>query len=167
MTASPRVPISPSRGITHLRRRNGVAHLSFAPPGNAGPRLSEVFGSLSRAGINLFFIKKSPNEISLGMDSSQGEEAAQILRAAGVEAKVDCECAVVCVVASNMKYAPGVMHRIVHSLDGAGVRLFSTSDSFNSLSCLVPSSDVERALEALGEEFGIRESQVPGPLDPW
>lgn len=167
MTAPLRVPISPSRGITHLRRRNNVAHLSFTPPGPAGPKLSEIFGSLSRSEMNLFFIKKSANEISLGVDSSQGEEATRILRAAGVDAKAEYECAVACVVASNMKYVPGVMHRIVRALGRAGVRLFSTSDSFNSVSCLVPGADTEAAIAALGEEFGIEESPIPGPLDPW
>lgn len=167
MTSSVRVPISPSRGITHLRRRNAVAHISFAPPRQGGPRLHEIFGGLSRSNINLFFIKKSPNEISLGMDSSQGEQALEILAGVGVDAKAERECAVACVVASNMKYAPGVMHRIVRALDKAGIRLFSTSDSFNSLSCLVPSEDIEAAMKALGEEFGIEESAAPGPLDPW
>jgi aspartokinase len=66
-----------------------------------------------------------------------------------------------------MKYVPGVMHRIVRSLDKAGVRLLSTSDSFNSVSCLVPSKDIEAAIKALSEEFGVQESATPAPLDPW
>jgi aspartate kinase len=167
MTAPLRVPISPSRGITHLRRRSGVAHLSFAPPAPGSQTLSEVFGSLSRAGINVFFIKKSPTEVGLGVDSARGEEAAHILREAGVEAKVQSDCSVACVVASNMRDVAGVMHRIVRALNRAGVRLLSTSDSFNSVSCLVSSTDLEQAIKALGEEFGIQESPVPGLLDPW
>jgi len=162
-----RVPIVPSRGITHLRRRNGITHLSFATSGQGGPRLSEAFGSLSRQGLNVFFIKKSLDAIGLGVDASEGEKAAQVLRDAGFDAKARDKCAVACVVASNMKYVPGVIHRIVRSLNKANVELLSTSDSFNSVSCLVESTDLDAAIRALAEEFGIEESPVPGPMDPW
>lgn len=162
-----RIPISPSLGVTHLRRKEHITHISF--PFSATQRLGlcRLFERFGARNINVFFIKKTQDTVSLGIDNADQQAALECLEEGGIEAEVKPDCGVACVVASNMKYAPGLMYRIVRSLRQVGVPLLGTSDSFNSMSCLVKQEDLEKALEALGKEFGIQESANPTPLDPW
>jgi aspartate kinase len=72
-----------------------------------------------------------------------------------VEAEVTENCTVVSVIASRFKGVPGVMARILETLDGQGVPVYQTADSELSISVLIPEADVPKATRALHEVFGL------------
>ena len=167
MSAPNRVSIAPSVGITHLRRRERIAYVSLQVGEAEAAKLSEVLGRLTAERINLFFIKKSRFGMAFAVQKEDADRTLNCLKEAGIKNEVEPDCAVACVVDSNMKYAPGVMYRICRTLRKAGVSLLGTSDSFNSVSCMVGQEQIDAAMSALDEEFQVEESDTPRPLDPW
>jgi len=160
-----RITIQPSRGITHLLRRRGFCQFAFAL--SAGQRLHDIFRAIAEAGVSISLIKKSEARISFVVALKDREATAAALRRLHLEPQLNAPCGVACVVASNMRYEPGVMYRILKALQAAGVEVLSTSDSFNSVSCLVREEQLEDALAALRKEFGVEVATAPQPLDPW
>ncbi len=165
MSSGERIAIAPSQGITHIKRREGLAHLSF--PVDPYRSMGGPLQALAEAEVSLLFVKRTPSLVSLAVSLKQQQKAADILRQQGLEVEVAAPCGVVCVVGSNMRHTAGVMWRILARLHQAEVRVLSTSDSFNSVSCLVPQESVEQAVAALSEEFSVSERREPAPLDPW
>jgi aspartate kinase len=64
-------------------------------------------------------------------------------------------CTMVSLVAYDFLQQPGVFYRVLSLLDEAGIPVLQTNDSDYSLSCLIPESEVRRAVAALHEEFGL------------
>jgi len=61
----------------------------------------------------------------------------------------------VTVIGSRMRGVPGVMARTVHALGRAGIRIYQTSDSHMTISCLVEGEHLQRAVNALHSEYGL------------
>ncbi|MHB8758053.1 MAG: ACT domain-containing protein, partial [Bacillota bacterium] len=64
-------------------------------------------------------------------------------------------CAKVSVVGAGMRGVPGVMANVVRGLAKAEVRILQTSDSHLTISCLIEQADMEKAVRALHEQFGL------------
>ena len=54
-----------------------------------------------------------------------------------------------------MRGVPGVMAEVVEALGDAGVKIFQTSDSHASISCLVMQDDILKAARGLHTAFGL------------
>lgn len=57
------------------------------------------------------------------------------------------------VIASRHRRVPGVIWRIYEALTGAGIAVYQIADSEMSISCLIPESEVERAVRLLHERL--------------
>jgi aspartate kinase len=64
-------------------------------------------------------------------------------------------CTMVSLVAYDYLQQPGVFYRVISLLDRAGIPVLQTNDSDYSLSCLIPESELRRAVSVLHEEFGL------------
>lgn len=64
-------------------------------------------------------------------------------------------CTMVSLVAYDFLQQPGVFYRVISLLDRAGIPVLQTNDSDYSLSCLIPESELRRAVAVLHEEFGL------------
>jgi aspartate kinase len=62
-------------------------------------------------------------------------------------------CTMVSVIATGHRHAPGVMGAIYETLTQHGISIYQTADSEMSISCLVPESEVERAVSLLHERL--------------
>ncbi len=56
-----------------------------------------------------------------------------------------------------MRGVPGVMARIVKALSKENIQILQTSDSYNTIWCLIKEEDTNRALAALHNEFKLYE----------
>ncbi|GMV37700.1 MAG: aspartokinase [Fimbriimonadales bacterium] len=74
-----------------------------------------------------------------------------------VTAEVTENCTVVSLVAYNYLDQPGVYYDVLSALHAAGVPVWQTADSENSISCLVPETDAKRAVSALHDHFRLSE----------
>jgi aspartate kinase len=88
------------------------------------------------------------------------ESAASFVELHTVEAVVQENCTVVSVIASRFVGVPGVMALILETLETAGVPVYQTADSPQSISVLVPEEDGPAAVRALHEVFGLGDGGV-------
>lgn len=64
-------------------------------------------------------------------------------------------CTMVSLVAYDFLQQPGVFYRVMSLLDRSGIPVLQTNDSDYSLSCLIPESELRKAVAVLHEEFGL------------
>lgn len=138
-------------GVTHVPRLAQVT-VSTAP-GDA--RGLDLFRALADAGISIDLINVSPLHRTFCVEERHAAEARRILTDMGLAAEVRTGCAKVSVVGAAMRGRPGVMATVVEALARAGVEILQTADSHVTISCLVDGSDVEAAVRALHQGFGL------------
>jgi len=141
----------------------GIAHV----PGRVQFRLANggtadhdetarrVFVQLGWAGVSVDMIYVSPEAVAFIVDRESRRRAENVLRGAGVPFSVTDGLAKVSVVGAGMHGVPGVMARVMRAMHRAQAAVLQTTDSHANISCLVRETDVERALRALHDEFGL------------
>lgn len=66
-------------------------------------------------------------------------------------------CCKISAIGYKMQGVPGVMARIIKALSKENIKVLQTSDSHNTIWCLVKEEDTEKALSALHKEFRLYE----------
>lgn len=66
-------------------------------------------------------------------------------------------CCKISAIGYKMRGVPGVMARIVKSLSMENIKILQTSDSHNTIWCLIKEEDTDKALTALHKEFNLSE----------
>ena len=112
---------------------------------------------LAANGISIDLINLLPEMLAFTVQEEAVEQAANLLSNLGFPAEVSRTCAKVSIIGAGMRGRPGVMARVVHALHGAGVNILQTADSHTTISCLVSREQMEAALRALHDEFGLAE----------
>jgi aspartate kinase len=100
-------------------------------------------------------INLSPGSATFCIDERKADKAEAVLLEIGFSPAVRRNCAKVSVVGSRMRGRPGVMATVVAALTGAGVEILQTADSHVTISCLVEGSNLQRAVQALHDAFGL------------
>ncbi len=65
------------------------------------------------------------------------------------------DCSKVTVIGERMTGVPGVMARIVSSLSKENIQILQSADSLSTIACLIYSKDLEKAVHALHQAFGL------------
>lgn len=140
----------PVTGITYV---GGLAQVTLRNVREEQARV--LFRSLADAGISIDLINFSPEGNSFCVAEGRADSALAILRGIGLDPVIRRGCAKASVVGSGMRGRPGVMATVVEALSGAGVTILQTADSHVTISCLVESTHLQRALIALHSAFGL------------
>ena len=69
------------------------------------------------------------------------------------------ECSKVSVIGSGMKGIPGVMARIIKSLNENNIEVLQTADSHMTIWCLVHSKDAINAINILHKAFSVGDNE--------
>ncbi|MCL4424897.1 MAG: aspartate kinase [Firmicutes bacterium] len=140
-------------GITNLP---GLTQFRVRVPSEPeGVWPAKVFRWLGNAGVSLDMINVTPDLLVFVVAGEKAEKALHILKDMNLELQIRDECAKVSVVGSGMRGVPGVMARLAEALQAAGVPILQTSDSHLTISCLVDIRDMEKAVRALHQKFGL------------
>jgi aspartate kinase len=142
----------PVTGITHT---TDLALLTVTPQGGDEAPYTRTFRTLADVGINVDMIAVTPAMCSFVVDAQHTAAAVAALSRAGVTPTVREECAKVVVVGRLMRYTPGVMAQVSEALVGAGVGMLQTSDSLNTISCLIDATQLQAAIRALHHRFRL------------
>ena len=131
--------------------RPGVAARMFQPLAEAGINIGEIFQNTST---------ESVADISFTLPEDELDRAAPILKrlAADIGAAdydFDRDIAKVTVVGAGMKSNPGVAAAIFDALANAGINIEMISTSSIRVSCVVPSVDVDRAVNVIHERLKL------------
>ncbi|MCT4606779.1 MAG: aspartate kinase [Marinisporobacter sp.] len=100
--------------------------------------------------INFFIDKKV-----FTIESKDVEKMEKMLEENGFKYNIIKNCSKITVIGNAMKGIPGVMAKIVKSLSREGVKILQTSDSHNTISCLINNKDTQKAANILHKEFNL------------
>lgn len=152
------VPIIDGRPVIALAHLPDVVQLKIRR--QAGEDLAKPMAALEQLaanGISIDLINLLPEMLAFTVQEEAVEKAANVLSNLGVRPEMSRTCAKVSIIGAGMRGRPGVMARVVHALHGAGVNILQTADSHTTISCLVSAEQMETALRALHDEFGLAE----------
>jgi len=152
------VPIIDGRPVIALAHLPRVVQLKIRRRDGedlAGPLVA--LEHLAANGISIDLINLLPEMLAFTVQEEAVERAANLLSNLGFAAEASRSCAKVSIIGAGMRGRPGVMARVVHALHRAGVNILQTADSHTTISCLVKAEQMEAALRALHEEFGLAE----------
>jgi aspartate kinase len=140
--------------ILGVRDVPGIAARIFRPLADAGVNVDMIVQNVSAEGHT---------DISFTLPKEDLHHAEEILRelagevgATGVS--VDRDVAKISLVGAGMKTHPGVAADMFEALAEAGVNIEIISTSSIRISCVVRAGDVERAVRAVHERFGLADA---------
>lgn len=115
----------------------------------------QFFGELAQSGVSIDIINIFPKLRVFTIDQSKKDKAIEVIEKYQVPYELIEDCAKVTVVGEKMTGVPGVMARIVHALKQEDIEILQTADSLSTISCLVHTKDVEKAVKALHHIFDL------------
>ena len=141
-------------GIAHLGQRAQV-RITGASNFHSSGLGAKIFQMLAEAGVSVDLIYMSPDLIAFVIDQAKIETARRVLTPLGLSVKIEAGFAKVSVVGAGMHGVPGVMARVVNSLEREGIPIYQTTDSHANISCLVLETHLQQAVKALYREFEL------------
>ena len=120
-----------------------------------GTTAARLFGALAEAAVNVDTILQTNAEIVFSAPVEDRADASRTLDALGVTWTSRDDLGKVSLVGAGMKSHPGVAAKTFATLEQAGIEASIVSTSPIKIACHVPSSDVDRAVEALHEAFEL------------
>jgi aspartate kinase len=115
--------------------------------------LRRIFEVFDRFETPVDMVATSEVSVSLTIDNRTRLDAIVAELEQFSEVSVEEEQAIVCLVGDNIRYTPGVAHRVFRSLAAVNVRMISQGASLLNLSVVVAERDLRNAVESLHREF--------------
>jgi aspartate kinase len=115
--------------------------------------LRRIFEVFDRHETPVDMVATSEVSVSLTIDQTSKLDAiADDLRHFS-EVEIEHDQAIVCLVGDNIRWQPGVAHRVFRALDPVNVRMISQGASLRNISVVVAMAQLRQAVEQLHTEF--------------
>ena len=121
----------------------------------SGASRAQLFGALAEASVNVDTIVQTGEEIVFSAPVEDRDDAARTLDGLGLAWSSRDDLGKVSLVGAGMKSHPGVAAKTFATLEGAGIDAAVVSTSPIKIACHVPSTQVDRAVQALHEAFDL------------
>ncbi|CAN5282891.1 aspartate kinase [soil metagenome] len=144
-------------GVTHTLDET-VYRVEGVPP-------ATLFAALAAAHVNVDTILRVGDEIVLSAPNEDHAVAVRTLDELGTRWTVDAELGKVSVVGAGMKSHPGVAATTFATLEAHGIAPLIVPTSSIKIACHVRRTEVERAVKALHDAFGLDEG-IPSGVEP-
>jgi aspartate kinase len=159
MTNSPGTIISTAKesvskvitGITHMSNRTQIS-ISF---NEADADTNEMFDALAEHGISIDLINVFPNYKVFTIDGRDSNKAEEILKIMKLNYKLIKNCSKIAVIGNGMRGTPGIMSKILRTLQQNNIKVLQTADSHTTIWCLVKEEDTTKAINALHKAFDL------------
>jgi aspartate kinase len=115
--------------------------------------LRRIFEVFDRHQTPVDMIATSEVSVSLTIDNTTHLDAIRANLAQFAEVDVESHNAIVCLVGDNIRWQPGVAHRVFRALDPVNVRMISQGASLRNLGLVVAQADLQDAVQRLHTEF--------------
>jgi aspartate kinase len=115
----------------------------------------EMFRRVAEAEISIDQVTINQAGVAFVVEGDRGSELRRLLGDLNLAVRIREGCAKLSVVGTGMRYAPGVVHRVVEALSHADVEIIHCTDSNVTISVLVPVDHVTRAEIAVHEQFEL------------
>ena len=120
-----------------------------------GVALAGLFGALAQANVNVDTIVQTGDEIVFSAPVEDRPDAVAVLEALGSSWSARDDLGKVSLLGAGMKSHPGVAARAFATLEENGIEPAVVSTSPIKIACHVGTGDVDRAVRALHEAFGL------------
>ncbi|WP_160675573.1 aspartate kinase [Clostridium sp. C8-1-8] len=138
-------------GITHM---SGRIQVTITESDNENKNeYKKVLDTLAENKISLDLINIFPKEKIFTIDSEDLTKLETILKDRSIVYHLVKECSKISLIGSRMKGIPGVMAKIIRTLDDNNIEVLQTADSHATIWCLIHSFDVEKAINVLHKAF--------------
>ena len=134
--------------IIYIHRGSGHFYLN-----NEWITLSAGNIVLYRPGIPQYYSYYAKEKPEIYWIHFTGNECENILKQYDVEYEIKPDCAKVTLIGNKVTETPGVIAKIMRALNAENVTLLQSSDSYNSLSCLVDEKDMVTTVHVIHNAF--------------
>ena len=122
-------------------------------------KYSDVLDHLAANKISLDLINIFPDKQVFTINKSDKDVVETLLNKDNLKYSLIEECSKVSVIGSGMKGIPGVMARIIKSLNENNIEVLQTADSHMTIWCLVHSKDAINAINILHRAFSVGDNE--------
>lgn len=146
----------PSAGecITAIAHKNNVAQIVVQY--NDTAEINEVFmNALAENDISIDMINFFIDKKIFTIEEQHLVKLESIVKSIGLKYDIHRNCSKITAIGHKMRGVPGVMARIVKALAKENIQILQTSDSHTTISCLVNSESMEKAVNILHQEFHL------------
>jgi aspartate kinase len=116
---------------------------------------ARLFAAMAEAGVNVDTIVQTSSEIVFSAPVEDGPDAERALDALGTTWSARDDLGKVSLIGAGMKSHPGVAAQTFATLERSGIEPQVVSTSPIKIACHVARADVDRAVQALHEAFGL------------
>ncbi len=147
------------RLITGIAHAQDLAQCKVTLSENSSVSELELFQHLADAKISIDLITVFPEVKVFIVQQSILSRAEKILTDLKVDYQVIPDCAKVSVVGVGMHNIPGVMARVVKSLNEKDIKILQTGDSNITISLLIKERDLKKAIKTLHDHFKLEKNE--------
>lgn len=161
MTESLGTVISNDETDNHLNIITGITHLSNRTQINVLKDNNNISGFLNLlnvladAKISIDLITVLPNQKMFTICKEDFDKLNDLLKLNQISYTSIDNCSKIAIIGSRMQGIPGVMAKIINTLNKENIEVLQTADSNATIWCLVNSLDTEKAIIALHKEFKL------------
>lgn len=143
------------RYVTGIAHTENITQIQVDTEGAALDLHSLVFKAMAQAEISVDFINVNPSSIVYTVHDRDAARAVDILGELGIKPRCKSSCAKVAVIGGGINGVPGIMSAIVSALAERQIAILQSADSNTTIWVLINRTDMESALRALHETFGL------------
>lgn len=114
-----------------------------------------MFERLAQNQISIDLININAAGVFFVVDSSRTDAIRRLLADLNLAVRVRSHCAKLSIVGAGMRGAPGVIYAVVRALSEANVEIIHSTDSYITISMLVPENEVSHAEQAIHAYFRL------------
>lgn len=153
----------PDRAVTGVTQSAElVQFLVDAPVAGAQNWTFQLFDLLGERGVSVDLINLFPDRVYFCVPSPLKDPTLKVLQDLELSYQLFEDRAKVSIVGSAIQGLPGVVGRVMGALSRESIEILQSSDSHSTITLLLRRQDMERAVQALHQQFGLSE-EVPLP----
>jgi len=145
------------RLLTAIAHVSGRARVKILFDGSAGEYENDnhLFKTIASEGISIDMINVNPDFKLFIIEAANIEKLEKALVKYCYNYELKNNCSKVTIIGSKMRGVPGVMAKAISALAKQNIEVLQTSDSHTTISCLIDSSNINAAVNALHQEFEL------------
>ncbi|RIV29341.1 aspartate kinase [Alicyclobacillaceae bacterium I2511] len=114
-----------------------------------------VFALMAEHAISVDFISVGTERVTYTVLGKDSQKATQLIQDKGIQPQLVENCAKVAAVGAGIAGVPGIMAKIVESLQNEDIEILQSADSHTTIWCLVHGEQMEKAVRALHRAFEL------------